>query len=107
MSDTPRTEAESRDFPVVIDRRNETHWCVRKEFAEKLERELAQQARLASASCEECARKSEVWCEPCTRNPKAIAKNDNWMPRTSNPRADRAAHLVRGTVEPVVGGPND
>jgi len=24
-----------------------------------------------------------------------------------NPRADRAAHLVRGTVEPVVGGPND
>lgn len=27
--------------------------------------------------------------------------------RTQNPRADRAAHLVRGTVEPVVGGPND
>ena len=26
--------------------------------------------------------------------------------RLSNPRADRAAHLVRGTVEPVVGGPN-
>ena len=97
MSDTPRTEAESRDFPVVIDRRNETHWCVRKEFAEKLERELAQQARLASASCEECARKSEVWCEPCTRNPKAIAKNDNWMPRTSNPQVS----------EPTPGGTHE
>ena len=27
--------------------------------------------------------------------------------RMQNPRDDRAAHLVRGTVEPVVGGPND
>ena len=25
----------------------------------------------------------------------------------SNPRADRTRHLVPGTVEPVVGGPND
>ena len=42
MSDTPRTDAESREFPVVIDRGGKGHWCVRKSFAEKLERELSE-----------------------------------------------------------------
>ena len=44
----------------------------------------------------------------------AFEVNDNniWLPDflwdecTSNPRADRAAHRVRGTVEPVVQNPN-
>ena len=37
-----------------------------------------------------------------TRKRKARAARNS-----HNPRAARAAHLVRGTVEPVVGGPND
>ena len=41
MSDTPRTDAESREFPAMVDRKGKGHWCVRIEFSQKLERELA------------------------------------------------------------------
>ena len=51
--------------------------------------------------CCDCIHDAETSSDRCRKCFDDVARPD-WVAKWANPRDDRAAHLVRGTVDPVV-----
>ena len=103
-SDTPRTDAAEVDQSEFADWGIGPSGFVTVEFAQILERELS----IAVAALKTIAESnySISATEPTAFANVMGAKMALHRIHTLNPGADRTRHLVPGTVEPVVGTPN-